>query len=100
MGVDDARRILLRTAAQSMLQDNRMPLPTDGPLLTMPQAVLVAAEHGADPDVAITVAATYVLGFRATQGRVQIDPSWTPRTPPPGRLGGREDEVTASSTNW
>ena len=44
----------------------------------MPQAVLVAAEHGADPDIAVAVAATYVLGFRATLGRVRIDPDWSP----------------------
>ena len=44
----------------------------------MPQAVLIAADHGADPDVAIAVAATYVLGFRATQGQVALDATWTP----------------------
>jgi hypothetical protein len=79
MPVDDARRVLLRTAAQSMLQDNRDAAPYGWThCLTMPQAVLVAADHGADADIAVAVAATYVLGFRATQGRVRIDPSWSP----------------------
>jgi len=97
MRVDDARRILLRTAARSMLQDNRDAAPYGWThCLTMPQAVLVAADHGADPDIAIKVAATYVLGFRATQGRVRIDSSWTP---PPDTAAGAiwsagEDELT------
>ena len=79
MTVDDARRVLLRVAAQSMLQDNRDAAPYGWThCLTMPQAVLVAADHGADPDLAVGIAATYVLGFRATQGRVRLDPAWTP----------------------
>jgi hypothetical protein len=79
MDVAEARRILLRVAAQSMLQDNPDAAPYGWThCLTMPQAVLVAAEHGADPDIAIAVAATYVLGFRATQGKVRIDADWTP----------------------
>ena len=78
MRVEDARRILLRTAAMSMLQDNPDAAPYGWThCLTMPQAALVAADHGADPAMAIAVAATYVLGFRATQGRVRINPSWT-----------------------
>jgi hypothetical protein len=96
MSVDDARRILLRTAAQSMLQDNRDAAPYGWThCLTMPQAVLIAADHGADPDVAVAVAAIYVLGFRATQGRVRLDPSWTPsRDSTAGRVWhAREDEV-------
>ena len=77
--VETARRTLLRVAAQSMLQDNPDAAPYGWThCLTMPQAVLVAADHGADPDVAIAVAATYVLGFRATQGRARLDPDWTP----------------------
>ncbi len=74
-----ARRVLLRAAAQSMLQDDRDAAPYGWThCLTMPQAVLVAAAHGADPDLAVAVAATYVLGFRSTLGRVRLDPDWTP----------------------
>ncbi len=97
MRIDDARRILLRTAAQSMLQDNRDAAPYGWThCLTMPQAVLVAADHGADPDIAIAVAATYVLGFRATQGRVRINPTWTPgRTTAAGAVwSAGDDEVS------
>src|SRR5256714_1779291 len=81
MHVETARGILLRVAAQSMLQDNRKAAPYGWThCLTMPQAVLIAAEHGADPEVAVAVAATYVLGFRSTLGRVRIDRAWTPST--------------------
>jgi hypothetical protein len=79
MGVDEARVVLLRIAAQSMLQDDPAAAPYGWThCLTMPQAVLAAADHGADPDIAVAVAATYVLGFRATLGRVRIDPEWSP----------------------
>ena len=79
LSIEDARRILLRVAAHSMLQDT----PTAAPYqwthcLTLPQAALAAADAGADPDRAVAVAATYVLGFRAVQGRVRLDPTWTP----------------------
>jgi hypothetical protein len=44
----------------------------------MPQAVLRVASCTAVPRDAIAVAATYVLGFRATLGAVRLDPSWAP----------------------
>lgn len=79
MGVAEARRILLRTAAESMLQDNPDAAPYGWThCLTMPQAVLDLADHGGTPEVAVAVAATYVLGFRATQGRVRLHPAWAP----------------------
>ena len=87
LSVADARRVLLRTAARSMLQDDPRAAPYGWThCLTMPQAVLVAADHGADPHVAIAVAATYVLGFRATQGKVALEPAWVP---PPGTAVAR-----------
>jgi hypothetical protein len=80
MSVADARRTLLRVAAQSMLQDNPAAAPYGWThCLTMPQAVLRAVDRGADPDVAVAVAGLYVLGFRATQGRVTLDDAWTPQ---------------------
>jgi hypothetical protein len=94
MSIADARRILLRTAAYSMLQDNPDAAPYGWThCLTMPQAVLVAAEHGADPDIAIGVAATYVLGFRSTQGRVRLDANATPsRDSAAGRVWHAPDD--------
>ncbi|MEO7428223.1 MAG: hypothetical protein ABIY48_02465, partial [Acidimicrobiales bacterium] len=78
----DARRVLLRTAAQSMLQDD----PTHAPYgwshcLTMPQAALGVAASCAEPWHATAVAATYVLTFRAIQGGVALDHTWTPERP-------------------
>ncbi|HEY5153952.1 MAG TPA: hypothetical protein VIJ47_04400, partial [Acidimicrobiales bacterium] len=79
IGVTDARRALLRAAAWSMLQDT----PDHAPYgwshcLTLPQAALGIAGQASDPSTAIAVAATYVLGFRATLGRVTLDPRWSP----------------------
>jgi hypothetical protein len=92
MGVEEARVLLLRIAAQSMLQDDPAAAPYGWThCLTMPQAVLNAADHGADPDIAVAVAATYVLGFRATLGRVRIDPEWSPA---PGGRSDVEEELT------
>jgi hypothetical protein len=93
--VDEARRTLLRVAAHSMLQDDPDAAPYGWThCLTLPQAVLVVADHGADPDVAVTVAATYVLGFRATLGQVRLDPAFTPaRRTAAGRIWmAAEDE--------
>ncbi len=80
MTVVAARRSLLRVAAQSMLQDNPAAAPYGWThCLTMPQAVLNTVEHGADPEVAVGVAALYVLGFRSTQGRVVLHDDWQPK---------------------
>ena len=80
-GVDRAAasRALLRVAALSMLQDD----PAEAPYgwshcLTMPHGLLSVAALSARPDDVLAVAATYVLGFRATQGTVDLDPHWTP----------------------
>jgi hypothetical protein len=73
MEAGTARRILLRVAALSMLQDD----PAHAPYgwthcFTLPQAIL--SLHDVAPDITrvIRVAATYVLGFRATLGRVRL----------------------------
>lgn len=71
---------LQRLAAASMLQDTPEAAPYGWThCLTMPQAVLGLARSGAaDAERAIAVAATFVLGFRATQGAVAVDPTWSP----------------------
>ncbi|MGZ4708139.1 MAG: hypothetical protein ACXWBN_05305 [Acidimicrobiales bacterium] len=112
IGLRSARRALLRVAAWSMLQDD----PDQAPYgwthcLTLPQAALGIAHAAHDPADAIAVAATYVLGFRATQGRVRLDPEWAPDPldGPRGAeggagglealdaLGGRPDEAAAAA---
>jgi hypothetical protein len=82
--VADARRELLRVAAWSMLQDDPAHAPYGwSHCLTMPQATLGVATACSRPDRAVAVAATYVLGFRSTIGRVTLDPAWAP-APVPG----------------
>jgi hypothetical protein len=45
----------------------------------MPQAVLGLARRGAaEPRQAVAVAATFTLGFRSTQGTVDVDPDLVP----------------------
>ncbi|MCU1353908.1 MAG: hypothetical protein JWM05_3117 [Acidimicrobiales bacterium] len=99
LDVATARRQLLRVAAWSMLQDD----PSQAPYgwthcLTMPQATLGIADRCADPGTAVAVAATYVLGFRATLGTVALDPAWTPPRPAAG--GRPDDPITAAGTMW
>lgn len=79
LDVAAARRSLTRVAAWSMLQDDPAHAPYGwSHALTMPQATLGIAGACTDPGRAVAVAATWVLGFRATMGRVVLDPAWSP----------------------
>jgi hypothetical protein len=79
LDVATASRALARVAAWSMLQDEPAFAPYGwSHTLTMPQAALGIAHACRDPRAAIAVAATYVLGFRATLGRVPLEPAWVP----------------------
>lgn len=98
LSTGEARRQLLRIAAWSMLQDD----PANAPYgwshcLTMPQAALAIAPRTSDPRRAVAVAATYVLGFRATQSSTALDLDWRPAPPPaPGRvLDAEVDDAVA-----
>ena len=69
-----AERVLLRVAALSMLQDDPAHAPYGwSHCLTLPQAVLANADVARDPGALVAVAATHVLGFRATLGTVALD---------------------------
>jgi len=101
--VDEARCDLLRVAAMSMIQDE----PSNAPYgwshcLTMPQAALALADRTSDPQLAIDVAATYVLGFRATQSSNAIDPAWVPVHPGHGNVDRFVElsPVVAAATAW
>lgn len=103
IGVGQARRDLLRVAAMSMLQDD----PAEAPYgwshaLTMPQAAIGVAPECADPNRALAVAATFVLGFRATQAAVALDPAWAPARPESGAAGDFLDAGpdAAAATVW
>ena len=71
--VPQAGRILLRVAALSMLQDD----PAHAPYgwthcFTLPQAILSLADLASDPTRVVRIAATHVLGFRATLSRARL----------------------------
>jgi hypothetical protein len=72
--LDDARRGILRVAALSMLQDDAASAPYGWThALTMPLAVLSLAREARDVRAMIRIAATHLLGFRATLGKVRLD---------------------------
>ncbi len=77
--IDTASRAILRVAAQSMLQDDPASTPYGWThCLTLPQAVLANAARLDDPRVGIAIAATYVIGFRAAEGRHYIEADHVP----------------------
>ena len=82
VSIGEARRQLLRIAAMSMLQDDPAHAPYGwSHCFTMPQAALAVAPRLADPQRAVAVAATYVLGFRSTLSDAVLDLDWTPPRP-------------------
>lgn len=99
----DAKRVLLRTAAMSMLQDDPAQAPYGwSHCLTMPQATLGIASACAAPWHAVAVAATYVLGFRSLHGRVALDLAWEPPKPDTDNVLASLDETPeeAAATVW
>jgi len=98
-----ASRVLGRVAAWSMLQDDPAHAPYGwSHTLTMPRATLGIARSLRAPADAVAVAATYVLGFRATLGRVRLDPAWAPappaaRDPLPALDGASPAEAAAAA---
>ena len=82
LDVEAAARVILRAAALSMLQEPGDHAPYGwSHCLTMPQAVLGVARSCADASVAIAVAATYVVGFRAALAVRPLDARWVPDDP-------------------
>lgn len=102
LDVAAARRALARIAAWSMLQDDPAHAPYGwSHTLTMPQATLGVAHACRDRRDAVAVAATWVLGFRATLGRVRLDATWTPPRGAPrdplAALEGTVEEAVAAA---
>jgi hypothetical protein len=88
LSVDDALRELSRIAALSMLQDDPAHAPYGwSHCLSMPQGAVALACHARNPRRGVRAAATYVLGFRATLGKVRLDPKAAP--------SGVEPDITA-----
>jgi hypothetical protein len=95
-------RVLLRSAAWSMLQepDDHAPYGWSH-CLTMPQGVLGLTSALADPATALAVAATYVVGFRAALATRELEPGYAPPHPhlqPDAAL--RADPATAAAAVW
>ena len=86
---DAGARVILRAAALSMLQESGEHAPYGwSHCLTLPQAALGVAPWCADPTIALAVAATYVVGFRAALAHAPLDGRYAPPVP-------RADLVTA-----
>jgi hypothetical protein len=82
MTVRRAELTLLPVAALSMLQDD----PEQAPYgwthcLTLPQAILAQSDAVSDQARLVRIAATHVLGFRATMGCARLQQNYAP--PPP-----------------
>jgi hypothetical protein len=78
-----AANTLTRVAAWSMIHDD----PSQAPYgwthsLTMPQAVMALAGAGVDARTALAVAATFMVGFRAAHGQVDLPATITPGSVP------------------
>ena len=71
----EAERVLLRIAALSMLQDDATHAPYGwSHCFTIPQAILSLADVASDVIRVVRIAATHVLGFRATLGSALLHP--------------------------
>jgi hypothetical protein len=73
--VREAERTLLSVAALSMLQDDPEHAPYGwSHCLTLPQAIMAQSDVVSDQTRVVRIAATHVLGFRATLGRIRLIP--------------------------
>jgi hypothetical protein len=79
MTVRQAERALLPVAALSMLQDDPERAPYGwSHCLTLPQAILAQSDVVSDQIRVVRIAATHVLGFRATLGRARLQEPYSP----------------------
>jgi len=97
-----ARAQLSRIAAWSMLEEPNHHAYGWSHCMTMPQAVLALAADTADPGVAVAVAATHVIGFRAALGERSLEPLYEPEPVAASDLGEAMSEgpATAAAYAW
>jgi len=89
---EEAARVILRTAARSMLLETCEHAPYGWThCLTMPQALLGLARNSQRPDRLLALAATEVLAFRTALGGAQI------QTSTPDALPSVDPDVLASA---
>jgi hypothetical protein len=73
LSIGAAQRMILRIGALSMLQDDPESAPYGwSHAITMPQGVLACVDEADDCAMAVRVAATHALGFRATMGKARL----------------------------
>lgn len=102
LDVDLAQAQLSRIAAWSMLEEQAHHAYGWSHCLTMPQAVLAIAEAVPDPRVAVAVAATHVIGFRAALGKCSLEPRYEPEPVGAADLGEAMSAgpATAAAYAW
>lgn len=79
---DSMQRVLLRTAAHSMLQDDAKHAPYGWThCLTLPLALLANLPHSQNAQRVCAMASAEVYAFRATMANVALDFDWKPEPP-------------------
>jgi hypothetical protein len=99
--VTTAAAVSLRVAARSMLQDD----PAFAPYgwthcLTLPQAIFEIMPWVSDTHRAAAIAATYVVAFRAAEGRDALDTDWMPEPTSTGLLESLEADPAIAAGAW
>jgi hypothetical protein len=97
VAVRDAKRILLRVAALSMLRDD----PAHAPYgwthcFTLPHSILSLTDVVSDTVRAVRIAATHALGFRATLGHTRLVYPYAPEPRLDSSLLGLEPASAAA----
>jgi hypothetical protein len=100
-GVSEASAATLRIAALSMLQDDPRFAPYGWThCLTLPHAIVEIIPWLSDQRRASAIAATYVVAFRAAEGRADIDTRFAPEPTPVMLLDALEAEPVVAAGAW
>jgi hypothetical protein len=99
--VSDASVGTLRIAALSMLQDDPHFAPYGwSHCLTLPHAIVEILPWLSDQHRASAIAATYVVAFRAAEGRADLDTRFAPEPTPVTPLDALEAEPATAAGAW
>ena len=100
LGVDRAGRVLLRSAARAMLMGPVEHVPFGwSHTLTMPQAALAVGRSIANPQLAVDVAGTYVVGMIAALATAPI-PTEVSLPDPGGEFDGALRQGRDAAAGW
>jgi hypothetical protein len=99
--VSEASAATLRIAALSMLQDDPRFAPYGwSHCLTLPHSIVEILPWLSDQHRAGAIAATYVVAFRAAEGRAEIDTQFAPEPTPVTPLDALEAEPAIAAGAW